>query len=197
MDYKKITINSYDQNAESFSEKFKGLMQGRDEFQKFISLLKGKKILDLGCGSGDHSLYFKEKGFEVVPLDLSESMIELCKNRGLNPVLMDIEELNFGSNAFDGIWSVTSLLHVPKERLTSVILKLNSILKDGGVLYVCVKEGEGEGLIEDKIGDTKRFFSFWQEEDLIDLFKDSFNLIESEKKKLGNTTFLQMFFNKI
>lgn len=198
MDYKEITIESYNQNAKELSEKFKELMDvnRRYEFQRFIGLVKGKKILDLGCGSGDHSIYFKEQGLDVTAIDLSEEMIKLCKEKGVNAFVKDIENLDFEEKSFDGIWSVTSLLHIPKSKLKSVIEKLNLILKDEGILYVCVKEGEGERLIEDKSGNTSRFFAFWKEEELIKLFEDYFVLIENKKVQLKNTVFLQAFFMK-
>ncbi len=198
VDYKKTTIESYNQNAKELSEKFKELtdLKERYEFPRFISLLKGKKILDLGCGSGDHSLYFKEKGLDVISIDLSEEMVNLCNKKEINAHLMDIEHLQFENDSFDGVWAVTSLLHIPKSKLDDVIRRLNLILKDAGILYVCVKEGVGEGLIEDKTGLTKRFFAFWQEEEMKLIFEKHFTLIEISKFKLGNTVFLKAFFMK-
>ena len=198
IDYKEKTIESYNKNAKELSEKFKELMdlKRRYEFQRFIDLLNGNKILDLGCGSGDHSLYFKERGLDVTSIDLSEEMIKLCKEKGLNAFLMDIENLEFKDKSFDGIWSVTSLLHVPKLKLDEVIKKLNSILNDDGILYVCVKEGQGEELVDDKSGNTKRFFAFWNEDEMIKLFDNYFVLLESKKVQLKNTVFLQAFFRK-
>ena len=198
MDYKKKTIESYNQNAKELSEKFKELMDlnRRSEFQRFIDLLKGEIILDLGCGSGDHSLYFKEKGLDVTAIDLSEEMIKLCKEKGINAFVKDIENLDSEDKSFDGIWAVTSLLHIPKSKLKNVIEKLNLILKDEGILYVCVKEGEREDLIEDKSGNTSRFFAFWKEEEFMKLFEDYFVLIENKKVQLKNTVFLQAFFRK-
>jgi ubiquinone/menaquinone biosynthesis C-methylase UbiE len=198
MDYKKKTIESYNQNAKELSEKFKELMDlnRRYEFQRFIDLLKGNKILDLGCGSGDHSLYFKERGLDVTAIDLSEEMIKLCKEKGIKAFVKDIENLDFEDKSFDGIWAVTSLLHIPKSKLKEVIRKLNLILKNEGILYVCVKEGEGEDLIEDKSGNTSRFFAFWKEEEFMKLFEDYFVLIENKKVQLKNTVFLQAFFRK-
>ena len=150
--------------------------------------------MDLGCGSGDHSLYFKKQGFDVTSIDLSQEMIGLCKEKGLNVFLMDIEDLQFRNDSFDGIWAVTSLLHIPKSKLSKLIKKFGAILKAAGLLYVCVKEGREDGLVEDKFG--KRFFAFWEEEELKELFDEHFVLIESEKVKLKSTVFLQMFFRK-
>jgi len=55
---------------------------------------------------------------------------------------MDIENLEFQDEIFDGIWAATSLLHIPKANLNKVIKKLNKILKDEGILHISVKEGK-------------------------------------------------------
>ena len=196
--YKEETINSYNKHAKKFSEKFQELMtlNKRYEFKRFVDLLPGKKILDLGCGAGDHAYYFSKQGLQLTCVDLSTEMIKLCKEKGLNAHIMDIEDLKFEANNFDGIWAVTSLLHIPKLGLPSLINKLWKILKKNGILYVCVKEGEGERLIEDKGFNSKRFFSFWKKEEIIDLFKKNFSLIEFREAKLGHTNFLMFFFRK-
>jgi len=193
--YKKLTIASYDENAEFYSQKHKNLfdLYRRDEFKRFIEFIQGKNILDLGSGNGEHADYFRKNGFIVTCVDLSDKMIELCKGKGLNAFVMDIENLEFDDNLFDGIWAVTSLLHVPKPKLFVVIDKLHKILKDKGILYVCVKEGEGERVIE-SVGDSKRFFSFWKEDELLKVFEKHFSLVEFKRVVLGNRTFLEFFF---
>jgi len=196
-DYKTSTIDSYNKNAREFAKKFLELMEleRRYEFGKFIELLNGKNILDLGCGAGDHSLFFKEQGLNVTAIDLSEEMIKLCKEKKLNAFVMDIEDLKFDNNSFEGIWAVTSLLHIPKSKIDGVIMKLYNLLKQNGILYVCIKEGVGEKNIQDKNGE--RFFAFWQKEEFLNLVQDKFRLIEFKQIILGHTTFLQFFFEKI
>jgi len=199
MDYKEETLNTYNKHPEYFSEYFKGLLdlEKRTEFKKFISLLKDKKILDLGCGSGDHALYFKEQGLDVTCIDNSKEMIKICKNKGLQAEIMDIENLEFKYNSFDGIWAVTSLLHIPKEKIPQVILNLKNLLKDNGAIHICLKEGEGEGMIIDKNdSSTKRFFAFWKKEEMLKMLDEHFELIDFEKIKQGNTIFLQFFLRK-
>ena len=199
MNYKEETINSYDKHTKYLSKYFQGLfdLSKRKEFNKFMELLEGKKILDMGCGSGEHALYFKEKDLDVTCIDLSKEMIKLCKSKKLNARLMDIENLTFPDNSFDGIWAVTSLLHIPKTKIPKIIEKLHSILTSKGLLYICLKEGKGERLIEDKQDkSTKRFFAFWTKEELLKLLNKNFQLIEFGKLKYSNTTFLHFFLRK-
>lgn len=50
--------------------------------QKALKMTKGY-VLDVGCGSGSHSLYLQEKGFNVKAIDLSEGAVEVAKARGV------------------------------------------------------------------------------------------------------------------
>ncbi|MCH7568349.1 MAG: class I SAM-dependent methyltransferase [Nanoarchaeota archaeon] len=198
-DYKEITKESYDKNAEYFSEYFRNVfnLEERKEFSKFIKSINGNKILDLGCGDGEHGIYFKNQGFDVVGIDISESFLRIANEKGLNVLKMDIEDLKFDDNFFDGIWAVTSLLHVPKRNFSNVVNKLTKILKSRGILYVCVKEGEGEGFIIDKNdGSTKRFFAFWEKDEILNYFRDYFDLLDFKEAKVNNTIFLEFFFRK-
>ena len=45
------TIKSYDNSTKWHSAKFDGYDMG-DYLTKFIKLLRGKKVLDFGCGNG-------------------------------------------------------------------------------------------------------------------------------------------------
>lgn len=41
------------------------------------------KVLDIGAGAGAHSLFLKQKGLDVLPVDISPSAVEVMKKRGL------------------------------------------------------------------------------------------------------------------
>jgi len=181
---KERTIAAYNEHAKEYSDKFKTFMSDRDEFDRFLKYLNGKRILDLGCGAGDHSIYFKNKGYDVTSIDLSEEMVKLCKEKGIDALVMDIEDLKL-EGPYDGIWSVTSLIHIPRENIPNVVSNLHNLLTDDGIFYLCVKEGEGERWVGD------RYFVYWQEDEMN---FDNFELLEREKITKRNRTFLQAFF---
>jgi len=198
-DYKDRTIASYNKNVKILAEKFKEFtnFERRHEFPRFMGMLPGKKVLDLGCGAGEHAYYFSKHGLEVTCVDLSKKMVELCKDKGLDARVMDIEKLKFEDNTFDGIWAVTSLLHVPKKKLPTVVKKLHAILKDRGILFVSVKQGNGENILQDKLGKgSERFWAFWQEDELISEFKDYFKVVEKQITSHKEDTFIEVFFKK-
>ena len=59
-----------------------------DFIESEIDYNKNFRILDIGCGTGRHALELTKRGYNVVGIDLSESMIkkarEKAKNAGLN-----------------------------------------------------------------------------------------------------------------
>jgi SAM-dependent methyltransferase len=192
-----VTIDSYNQNAILFAQKFAYFAQLLGpEYERFTSLIPGKLILDLGCGSGDHSVELEKRGGKVTAVDLSDSMLALCKQKGIHVVKMDIEQLQFSPGSFDGIWSVTSLLHIPKSRLPAVIEKLHTILVTDGVLFVTVKQGDGECFVPDKQSTSKRYFSFFNQEELVSLFQQKFEILDVQNKSLKGRVFIQLFMRK-
>ena len=200
-DYKKATIESYDKHTQYHVDRFKwslDLTRRKWEFETFLKLVKGKEVLDIGCGQGDHAKYLQEEGCNVTCIDLSQEMIKRCKEKGLNAQVMDIEQLDFPSERFDGAWANTSLLHLKKESLPPVLQKIKAILRDKGIFYICVKEGEGEGFVNDKEGNTKRFFSFYSIEELNHMLtKNGFRALEQQKQTYKGRTFIMAFFQKL
>jgi SAM-dependent methyltransferase len=58
--------------------------QWLDVEKKAIGYVKGRTVLDIGCGTGRHALYLqKERGFDVLGIDPSPLAIKICKLQGL------------------------------------------------------------------------------------------------------------------
>ena len=146
--YKEATKRLYDRYAKKYEKNTKNYTKYiENELQLFLENLKGKRILDLGSGPGRDSLYFKSGGFEPLCIDFSEKMVQLCKEKGLEAKVMDIEKLDFPENSFDGVWAYTSLIHVSKKNIKRVIKKISGILKPHGILSIVMKEGKNEEFI--------------------------------------------------
>jgi 2-polyprenyl-3-methyl-5-hydroxy-6-metoxy-1,4-benzoquinol methylase len=52
-----------------------------DFLEKEIEYNKGTKILDIGCGTGRHSIELSKRGYEIVGIDLSESLLKRAKEK--------------------------------------------------------------------------------------------------------------------
>jgi SAM-dependent methyltransferase len=93
-------------------------------------------ILDAGCGSAEPiASYFINKGYQVIGIDNCEAMISLCNQRFPNNewICMDMKELTLTS-LFDCVIAWHSFFHIPEEEQESVLSRLCSHLKKGGLL---------------------------------------------------------------
>lgn len=185
-DTKGITINSYDKTAVEYYKRVSEF-ELLPEITEFIETVKTDgEILDLGCGPGHHSKYFSNLGFDVVGIDLSVEMIEIAKEVSEESTfrVMDILDLSFEKDSFDGIWASASLLHVPKKKIKSVLIKLNEILTSQGVLYISLKEGKGSELLSDiRYGGVDKFYVYYQLDEIQNILKDvGFDILEIKLK---------------
>lgn len=76
----------------------------RAEYHIIVNMVKqNSRVIDLGCGSGALlALLKKEKNIVDYGLEISESGVAVCKERGLNVSFGRIDErLPFHDNAFD------------------------------------------------------------------------------------------------
>lgn len=71
---------------------------------------KGKRLLDIGCGTGHWSAYFARKGFDVTGVDISEQMIEVARGKNISSSrfhVADAQNLPFADNQFDVAAAIT------------------------------------------------------------------------------------------
>ncbi|HCC42583.1 TPA: hypothetical protein DEP93_03875 [candidate division WWE3 bacterium] len=176
-DYKKLTIEAYDRMAQNFSDTHFDSMY-TSEFKKFTSLLKGNKVLEIGCGAGRDGELFIKNGYDYIGTDASSEMLKIAQKRTPSGVFkqMDYYNLDFPANTFDGFWASASFLHVPKKDVSKLITEAKRILKSGGVGFISVKERTGvdEGLIGQPIfGNIARYFSFYSRGEFKDKLKEA------------------------
>lgn len=138
------TLEYYNQNAASFVQGSRNV-DFTDTQEKFLRVLRGKKVLDFGCGSGRDAKYFIEAGLEVTAIDGSEELCKIASAYTGIPVrqmlFQEFDELD----EYDGIWACSSILHLPKGELKSVLLKMIRALRKNGVIYTSFKYGDFEG----------------------------------------------------
>lgn len=60
--------------------------QQMDEIEKRALTLCRGKVLDVGAGSGSHSLYLQQQGFVVDAIDISPGAVEVMQRRGVTRV---------------------------------------------------------------------------------------------------------------
>lgn len=150
------------------------------ERQAFLSLLRQEQkqtLLEIGAGTGIDSKFFQEQGLQVICIDLSPEMVELCQQKGLTAYVMDFGDLRFPPASFDAIYGLNCLLHVPKDELPAILKAIELLLKPGGLFYMGVYGGYNyEGIWQDDTYEPKRFFSFYSDEGLQAVVREIFKV---------------------
>ena len=140
-----LTIQYYNDHAESFFENTVNLDMTQFHHRFLGYLPEGGTILDAGCGSGRDAKAFVGAGFQVEAFDASERLTEIARKLVGPSVpvhVLRFQEIGY-EDQFDGIWACASLVHVPKADLAPVFAQLNRALKPLGHLYASFKYGEG------------------------------------------------------
>lgn len=153
------TLDYYNKNAQHYFETTVDAPM-KQQYDLFLKYFKGGRLLDLGCGSGRDSKFFKDLGFDVTAVDGSEEMCKLAREyTGLDVKCLnfiDLREIGY----YDGIWACASLLHVDRRFILDVLKKTRDALKQSGYMYASVKNGVGEEVTREG-----RYFSYYTKED--------------------------------
>jgi 2-polyprenyl-6-hydroxyphenyl methylase/3-demethylubiquinone-9 3-methyltransferase len=97
--------------------------------------IRGKLVLDAGCGVGGVTRTLVEKGARVVAVDIGPQLAAATKVRcGCDTVIGTLESLGFRSGSFDAVVSSEAIEHTP-DPLRS-ILELYRLVKPGGALVL-------------------------------------------------------------
>src|SRR5437868_6237764 len=101
--------------------------------------LKGKRILDAGCGSGRFLEIAAHYAANVVAVDLSSAVSAAKANHPHSAVVQaSLDELPFTPGSFDACYCIGVLQHLPDP--ASVISSLARVLAPGGRLAITAYE---------------------------------------------------------
>jgi len=101
--------------------------------------LQGKKLLDIGAGLGESSVYFALKGAQVTTVDVSPGMVEtalaLGKKYGieLEGIVAGAEDLDVPDGSYDFVYIANTIHHVQNREL--LFERMNRALKPGGMFF--------------------------------------------------------------
>jgi ubiquinone/menaquinone biosynthesis C-methylase UbiE len=122
------------------------------------------RILDLGIGTGMTSRPFRDTArVHITGADLSEKMLDLCRNSGVADELLQIDlardDLPFDSRSFDAVISGGMMEFIPDP--LPLIMEVSRVLKPGGLVTVThetpatkslYRPNFFEGVLEDRDG---------------------------------------------
>jgi len=133
---------NWNKMSESYQKEF-GKMWGTRKFssgaEDFLGNVRGKKIVELGCGAGQTSITLSKRGAACSGIDFSREQIEygrfLAKKEKakVNFVLGDLNNLDgrFPKNYFDIAFSIFAFQYI--ENLDRLFASVRKILKKNGL----------------------------------------------------------------
>lgn len=186
MDKNDITQKIYDKQkiVDIYSKTHNDINTIKIHADNFIAHLNGLNIIDIGCGPGRDVKYFFDNGYNVVGLDMSEKLLQVAKKKtpGASFEHKNMKNLDVLKKKFNGLWSCGSFYHLEKKDAILTLKGFYNILLPGGQMYLALKEGEGEIFIKN-LGEEK-FYSFYNEDEIVELVeKVGFNIREIIKEK--------------
>lgn len=140
----------------------------------------GRRLLEIGAGTGQDSVFFASHDLDVVATDMSPAMVARCRDKGLDARVTDLSELDFPACSFDAVYAMNCLLHVPNAELPAVLRSIARVLAPGGLFFLGVY-GNGEAAEGPAEGDDHvpaRFFSSRTDDQLLRFATESFELAD-------------------
>jgi len=102
--------------------------------------LRGRSVLDYGCGHGMAAVVLARAGAKVTACDLSPGYVDEAQARAeangvrVECLAADGEEMPFADASFDAVWGSAILHHLDMRRAGR---ELHRVLKPGGVAVFC------------------------------------------------------------
>lgn len=187
--YNRDTLKTYDKISRDYADINYQPEFWFDEFEIFKKMLPGNKILDIGCGTGRDAILFTMRGYDYLGIDASTGMLKVAKTKAPNAKFMkaDFYSLNGKFKNFDGFWAAASILHVPKNKVKSVLKSFRKTIKDNGAGFISLKpklNSLDEQILPDKrYKNSMRFFAYYTKPEFKKLLNESgFRVIKATEK---------------
>jgi SAM-dependent methyltransferase len=100
----------------------------------------GRRLADIGGGTGNYALALKAEGWDPVVVDRSPEMLARAAGKGLETVEADAQRLPLADESFDAATMISMLHHVEDRGLA--LAEARRILKPGGRLVLKGYTGE-------------------------------------------------------
>ena len=138
---------------------------------------KQDRILDLGCGEGRDAIYLLEKGYNVLAVDYSLSVIDMCNKLSSNKYKKHFRQFDIIEDEieekFNYIYSIAVLhMFVLREHRNKFLSFIKTHLTDNGHCLLCV------------LGDGKQDYTT----NIKEAFKDTKRVVMNNNKKLDIAT---------
>lgn len=116
-----------------------GNVEGRIALMNSLVPLRGKRLLDVGCGNGAYTLRMLDGFNEAVGIDIEPDRLEYFRNRAGTAAVTVLEcsatEVPYGDGTFDAVTAVETMEHLG-EYLSDTVREVSRVLRPEGTFYL-------------------------------------------------------------
>lgn len=148
--------------------------------------------LDLGCGTGERTIYLAKRGFEIIGVDISKTAIEHARRFAdeagvqIKFYIQDVTDLSFlKDKVFDFILDFSALHGIAKENQSKYVQEIAKHLKPKGLFFLrCFSKRTSSRDKDYFLGPEVPGWKIWyfSEEDIISLFGSYFKIIKKHQE---------------
>lgn len=100
------------------------------------------RLLEIGTGVGRDAEAFIGHGILTYGVDLSSEQSRRASDKGVHQVMGTVRCLPFRDHAFDVVWTMSVLMHVPNRQIETALGEIARVLRRGGLAVIGVWGGE-------------------------------------------------------
>lgn len=182
------TVRAYGEHAAAYRDATAAL---GDETRASVAAFAARldpaaHVLEIGSGGGRDALALEVAGLRVDRTDITAGFVRLLREAGHEARVLDPLHDDLGSSGtYDGVWANACLLHVDRADLPTVLGRLARVTRASGVLYLSVKEGDGEAWSVHGSIEAPRRFVHWREDPLRGALVETGWQVETLRRRSG------------
>jgi ubiquinone/menaquinone biosynthesis C-methylase UbiE len=123
-------LRDYSQQAKTYDQTRSASPSVLGPLREALDGAPGRRLLDVGGGTGNYAAALREEGWEPVVSDRSPDMLARAAAKGLETVEADAQALPFDDGSFDGVMCVCMLHHV--DHPARALAEQRRVLRPGG-----------------------------------------------------------------
>ncbi len=148
-------------------------------------LMKGARVLDLGCGTGiPYDIYLRDKGFKVTGVDFSAKHLKTARSqvKGVTFIQGDYTNMPFEHESYDAVIALYTIFHVPRSEQLQLFHDVYTAMKQGALaLFTLGVEDNEYSEDENWAGAPSMAWSSWSVQKYKKILTDvGFNFLKAQ-----------------
>lgn len=139
-EYDALTKRAFDSLAPFYNLMTLPLFRVRSQVVDFANARNGSTVLDVATGTGQQAFAFAKRGYAVIGVDLTESMLEIARKNNKSGLVKfetaDATQLRFEENSFD-VSCISFALHdMPPNVREKALQEMVRVTRPNGIVVI-------------------------------------------------------------